>query len=105
MRVIQAGRDYAAGVSTMQPLNPEWDRNLLAVLASGDLEQIDAWTTDWFTEQAGHSVARDPHLDRRVRRARRIRPVRGHLLVLRAHPGLDRRLRCHHRPPPAAAPA
>ena len=55
MRVIQAGRDYAAGVSTMQPLNPEWDRNFLAVLASGELERIDSWTTDWFTEQAGHS--------------------------------------------------
>ena len=55
MRVIQAGRDYAAGESTMQPLNPEWDRSVLAVLASGDLEQIDSWTTGWFTEQAGHS--------------------------------------------------
>lgn len=56
MRVVQAGRDYATGGSTMQPLNPEWDKNLLAVLASGDLEQIDAWSTDWFTEQAGHSA-------------------------------------------------
>lgn len=56
MRVIQAGRDYAAGVSTMQPLNPQWDQNLLAALASGDLEQIDGWATDWFTEQAGHSA-------------------------------------------------
>jgi hypothetical protein len=56
MHVIQAGRDYAAGVSTMRPLNPEWDRNLLAVLASGDLEQVDFWSTDWFTEQAGHSA-------------------------------------------------
>jgi 2,3-dihydroxyphenylpropionate 1,2-dioxygenase len=54
-RVIQAGRDYAAGVATMQPLNPEWDRNLLEVLAAGDLEQIDTWSTEWFTEQAGHS--------------------------------------------------
>jgi 2,3-dihydroxyphenylpropionate 1,2-dioxygenase len=56
LRVIQAGRDYAAGVSTMQPLNPDWDRNLLAVLASGELEQIDGWPTDWFTEQGGHSA-------------------------------------------------
>ena len=56
MRVIQAGRDYAAGVSSMQPLNPEWDRNVLAVLASGDLEQVDTWSTGWFTEQAGHSA-------------------------------------------------
>ncbi len=55
MRVIQAGRDGAAGESTMQPLNPDWDRNLLTVLASGQLEQIDTWTTEWFTEQAGHS--------------------------------------------------
>ncbi len=54
-RVIQAGRDYAAGESTMQPLNPKWDRNLLAVLAAGDLEQVDSWTTDWFTQEAGHS--------------------------------------------------
>jgi 2,3-dihydroxyphenylpropionate 1,2-dioxygenase len=55
-RVIQAGRDYATGASTMQPLNPDWDRNLLSVLASGDLEQIDSWPTGWFTEQAGHSA-------------------------------------------------
>ncbi|MCX5042318.1 3-carboxyethylcatechol 2,3-dioxygenase [Aldersonia sp. NBC_00410] len=54
-RVIDAGRDFAAGVATIQPLNPDWDRNLLAVLASGDLDQIDSWTTDWFVEQAGHS--------------------------------------------------
>ena len=56
MRVIQAGRDYAAGVSTMQPLNPEWDRTVLAVLASGDFGLVDSWTTEWFTEQAGHSA-------------------------------------------------
>src|SRR6204780_4474271 len=56
LRVIQAGRDYAAGVATMQPLNPEWDKDLLAVLASGDLERVDSWSTDWFTEQAGHSA-------------------------------------------------
>jgi 2,3-dihydroxyphenylpropionate 1,2-dioxygenase len=55
-RVIQAGRAYAAGESTMKPLNPGWDRAFLAVLASGDLEQVDGWTTDWFTEQAGNSA-------------------------------------------------
>ncbi|WP_342660004.1 2,3-dihydroxyphenylpropionate/2,3-dihydroxicinnamic acid 1,2-dioxygenase [Rhodococcus ruber] len=54
-RVITAGRDFAAGTATIQPLNPEWDRHLLDVLASGDLEQIDEWTNDWFVEQAGHS--------------------------------------------------
>ena len=55
MRVIQAGRDYAAGVSTIQPLNPDWDRHVLAVLAAADFEAVDRWSTDWFTEQGGHS--------------------------------------------------
>lgn len=54
-RVIAAGRDFAAGTATIQPLNPEWDLHLLDVLASGELDQIDAWTVDWFVEQAGHS--------------------------------------------------
>ena len=54
-RVIAAGRDFAAGTATIQPLNPEWDRMLLDVLASGELEQVDRWSNDWFVEQAGHS--------------------------------------------------
>lgn len=54
-RVIDAGRDFAAGVATIAPLNPHWDRNLLDVLASGEIEQIDSWTNEWFVEQAGHS--------------------------------------------------
>ncbi|OUS92831.1 3-(2,3-dihydroxyphenyl)propionate dioxygenase, partial [Rhodococcus sp. NCIMB 12038] len=28
---------------------------LLDVLASGEIEQIDSWTNEWFVEQAGHS--------------------------------------------------
>jgi 2,3-dihydroxyphenylpropionate 1,2-dioxygenase len=55
MRVVQAGRDYAAGVSTIQPLNPGWDRHVLAVLAAADFEAVNGWSTDWFTEQGGHS--------------------------------------------------
>ncbi|MBS9376156.1 3-carboxyethylcatechol 2,3-dioxygenase [Rhodococcus sp. B50] len=54
-RVINAGRDFAAGTATIQPLNPAWDRHLLEVLSSGELEQIDNWTNGWFVEQAGHS--------------------------------------------------
>ena len=98
LRVIQAGRDYAAGVSTMQPLNPEWDRNLLAVLASGDLEQIDAWSTDWFTEQAGHSAHETRTSIAAYAALAAAGPYTGHRLVLRTHPGLDRRVRRHHRP-------
>ncbi len=55
-RVIRAGREYAAGTSTMQPLNPQWDQLVLATLATGDFEQITSWTTEWFTEQAGHAA-------------------------------------------------
>lgn len=55
MRVIQAGRDYAAGSPTIQPLNPDWDQHVLKVLASGDLSEIDTWTNRWFVEQAGNS--------------------------------------------------
>jgi 2,3-dihydroxyphenylpropionate 1,2-dioxygenase len=54
-RVIEAGRDFAAGTAALQPLNPDWDRALLDVLASGQLDQIDGWSNDWFVEQAGHS--------------------------------------------------
>ncbi|MFF2027904.1 3-carboxyethylcatechol 2,3-dioxygenase, partial [Streptomyces sp. NPDC058171] len=54
-RVIDAGRDFAAGVATIAPLNPQWDRTLLDVLASGYLEQVDSWTNESFVEQAGHS--------------------------------------------------
>ncbi len=55
MRTIQAGLDYAAGKPSIQPLNPEWDRHVLDVLASGDVSAIDSWTTEWFIEKAGHS--------------------------------------------------
>lgn len=59
-RVVEAGRRYAADPSTtrpstMRPLNPDWDRRLLAVLAGNRLEELDAWTTDSFTAAAGHS--------------------------------------------------
>lgn len=54
-RVIQAGKDFAAGVSTMQPLSPEWDNHVLGVLAAAEFAQVDEWTPEWFVEQAGHS--------------------------------------------------
>lgn len=54
-RVIQAGRDAAAGQGIIRALNPAWDRQLLSVLASGDLSPIDGWTTEWFSEQGGSS--------------------------------------------------
>lgn len=54
-RAIQAGRELASGTAAIQPLNPEWDRMVLDVLASGRLTEIDDWSTEWFVAQAGHS--------------------------------------------------
>jgi 2,3-dihydroxyphenylpropionate 1,2-dioxygenase len=55
-RVLQAGRDYAAGSTTMQPLNPGWDNLVLDTLASGDLSTVDGWTNEWFESEAGGSA-------------------------------------------------
>jgi 2,3-dihydroxyphenylpropionate 1,2-dioxygenase len=54
-RVLAAGRDFAAGVATIAPLNPAWDQALMALLAAGDLEPLDAWSNKDITAHAGHS--------------------------------------------------
>jgi 2,3-dihydroxyphenylpropionate 1,2-dioxygenase len=54
-RVITAARDFAAGVGDVKPLAPEWDQELMRILASGDLTPIDAWTPEEMTEIAGNS--------------------------------------------------
>lgn len=55
-RVIAAARDFAAGTATIQDLAPEWDQELLKILASGDLTPLDAWTPDEMTRIAGNSA-------------------------------------------------
>lgn len=54
-RVIDAARDFAAGTANIQDLAPNWDRDLLRILASGDLTPLDAWTPDEMTRIAGNS--------------------------------------------------
>lgn len=54
-RVIQAGRDYAAGSTRMIPLNPTWDNLVLDTLESGGLTDVDAWTVDWMGAEGGGS--------------------------------------------------
>lgn len=54
-RVIDAARDFAAGTATIQDLAPEWDQELLRILASGDLSPLDAWTPEEMTRIAGNS--------------------------------------------------
>jgi len=54
-RVIDAARDFAAGTADIQDLAPEWDRELLRILASGDLTPLDSWTPAEMTRVAGNS--------------------------------------------------
>ncbi|MFI8089500.1 3-carboxyethylcatechol 2,3-dioxygenase [Streptomyces sp. NPDC086080] len=54
-RVIDTAKAFAAGTATIRDLNPEWDRALMATLASGDLSPIDAMTPGQMAKDAGHS--------------------------------------------------
>lgn len=55
-RVIQAGRDYAAGSTAMIPINPEWDNRLLDHLERGELERFDSWTVQDMAKEGGGSA-------------------------------------------------
>jgi 2,3-dihydroxyphenylpropionate 1,2-dioxygenase len=54
--VIDAAREFAAGQSTLAPLNPEWDHAFLDLLDTGRLTEVDGWDNDWIAEQAGNSA-------------------------------------------------
>lgn len=54
-RVIDGARDFAAGRTSIQDLAPEWDRELMRILASGDLDALDAWTPEEMARAAGNS--------------------------------------------------
>lgn len=55
-RVIDTARDFVAGTATIQDLAPEWDQELLRILASGDLTPLDAWTPAEMARIAGNSA-------------------------------------------------
>ncbi|ABW12313.1 Extradiol ring-cleavage dioxygenase class III protein subunit B [Parafrankia sp. EAN1pec] len=55
-RVIDAARDFAAGTATIQDINPEWDRALIATLASGDLAPVDTMVPERMAQDAGNSA-------------------------------------------------
>jgi 2,3-dihydroxyphenylpropionate 1,2-dioxygenase len=54
-RVIDTARDFAAGTAAIADLAPEWDAELLRILASGDLAPVDAWVPDEMARIAGNS--------------------------------------------------
>jgi 2,3-dihydroxyphenylpropionate 1,2-dioxygenase len=55
-RVLQAGRDYAAGSTAMIPINPAWDGLVLDTLERGSLEDVDGWTVEWMGAEGGGSA-------------------------------------------------
>jgi 2,3-dihydroxyphenylpropionate 1,2-dioxygenase len=55
-RVIQAGRDYAAGSTSMIPINPHWDNDFLDILQDARLPELDAWSVEWMGRQGGGSA-------------------------------------------------
>lgn len=54
-RVVQAGRDYAAGSTTMIPINPAWDNLVLDTFENGTLADIDDWAVEWMGAEGGGS--------------------------------------------------
>lgn len=54
--VIAAARDFAHGRSSLQPLNPEWDRALLDLIDSNRLAELDGWSNEWIAREAGNSA-------------------------------------------------
>ena len=55
-RVIEAGRRYAAGATTMIPINPGWDNQLLDLLEHDELAEFDNWTVDGMAADGGGSA-------------------------------------------------
>ncbi|MGW1029436.1 3-carboxyethylcatechol 2,3-dioxygenase [Streptomyces sp. NPDC002577] len=55
-RVVQAGRDYAAGSTRMIPINPVWDNQVLDTLESGRLPEVDDWSVEWMGAEGGGSA-------------------------------------------------
>ncbi|WP_454752674.1 3-carboxyethylcatechol 2,3-dioxygenase [Cupriavidus necator] len=55
-RTVAAARAFAAGDSHLHPLNPDWDREFLAMLADGELPRVDGMTNDAISRDAGKSA-------------------------------------------------
>jgi 2,3-dihydroxyphenylpropionate 1,2-dioxygenase len=55
-RVVEAGREYAAGSTAMVPINPAWDNRLLDHLERGELTEFDSWKVEWMAKEGGGSA-------------------------------------------------
>jgi 2,3-dihydroxyphenylpropionate 1,2-dioxygenase len=55
-RTIETARRFAAGTADIMELNPEWDRDFLAVCRAGRVEAFDEYDTEDMEAVAGHSA-------------------------------------------------
>ena len=55
-RVIEAARDFAAGEADILDLNPQWDEQVMTLLADGNLEEFDTWQPAQMAADAGNSA-------------------------------------------------
>lgn len=54
-RVIAAARRFAEDQQSLYPLNPEWDRQFMAILESGRIGELDGLSNQALSELAGKS--------------------------------------------------
>lgn len=54
--VYQAGQAFARGESSLMPLNPDLDQEILQLFEKGDLARFDTFTVEWLGEQGGSSI-------------------------------------------------
>lgn len=54
--VLEAGRRAEAGLGPCQPLNPDWDRQFMAILRSGQVWRADAFDAGAVREAAGRGA-------------------------------------------------
>ena len=54
--VMDAAKNFAAGESDLQPLNPAFDRQFLEIVDSGHLDDLDKWSNSFIANEGGNSA-------------------------------------------------
>ncbi|MEB3979851.1 3-carboxyethylcatechol 2,3-dioxygenase [Mycobacterium sp. 663a-19] len=54
--VIDAAKNFAAGESDLQPLNPAWDHRFLEIIDAGRLDDLDQWSNSFVVHEGGGSA-------------------------------------------------
>lgn len=55
-RVLAEGKIFRSGAGSVRPLNPDWDRAVLADLAAGKLERFDQLSSEDISGEAGNGA-------------------------------------------------